>query len=578
MSQRQKRARLSRRRRAAVRALGAGGGALAAGLVPASGAQAASSGQFLVTNLNDSGPGSLRQAITDADAAAGNERIVFRSGLSGDVKLKSALPQVTTNLDIEGPGARVVTLDASAVPYVSEPRHNPVLEDQTPDTTLAISGLSMDNSADTFVLVQPYVTGVVNDDTFASDSGGAVYANGYQRSFTIENSTFSHDGTCYGRAGVEADSTTLYMVDSTVTGSPACPSGTAPPGVHLYGSPTTITGSTIAENSGGGIQSYGAGSTPLTLQDSIVADNGGSDVTDSAGPLTADFSLIKNATGLSGLGVTDITGKDPKLGALQNNGGPTDTEMPKAGSPAIDHGKAFGMGTDQRGLARTVRRAGSTLPPGGDGTDIGAVELQPPSVSRVSPATAGLGREVTITGANFTDATGVRFGGKDAVFEIEDSHHLLAAVPPGSGTVDVRVISPDGESKLGPADRFTYPLPKLMSAGLASTRRQGSKLVVVPGITLDCPMAGGQDCSGLLSGRSTVPVRPGSKRKKSVVVGGVEVRAFPGQKLELSFALNKAGMRALQRTGQLRIHIEARIVGGPERVSKTITIQAPRKR
>jgi hypothetical protein len=61
---------------------------------------------------------------------------------------------------------------------------------------------------------------------------------------------------------------------------------------------------------------------------------------------------------------------------LQNNGGPTLTIALMPGSPAIDKGKNFsGSAFDQRGtgFARTV---GNALVAGGDGTDIGAFEVQ----------------------------------------------------------------------------------------------------------------------------------------------------------------------------------------------------------
>jgi hypothetical protein len=72
-------------------------------------------------------------------------------------------------------------------------------------------------------------------------------------------------------------------------------------------------------------------------------------------------------------GVGDIIGHDPLLGALANNGGPTLTQLPGTGSPAIGgvpNGTCLlsAVTTDQRGLPR----------PGGlNGTcTIGAVEVQ----------------------------------------------------------------------------------------------------------------------------------------------------------------------------------------------------------
>ena len=67
---------------------------------------------------------------------------------------------------------------------------------------------------------------------------------------------------------------------------------------------------------------------------------------------------------------TDMTAADPQLAPLAANGGPTPTQVPADGSPAIDHGGTPATGcpaTDQRGVSR----------PQGPACDIGAVELQP---------------------------------------------------------------------------------------------------------------------------------------------------------------------------------------------------------
>ena len=88
-----------------------------------------------------------------------------------------------------------------------------------------------------------------------------------------------------------------------------------------------------------------------------------------------------------------ISGQDPKLGALADNGGPTMTHALLEGSPAIDKGKAFGESTDQRGLPRPSNFVG--IVNAADGSDIGAFELQapptppdttPPKVTSTVPA------------------------------------------------------------------------------------------------------------------------------------------------------------------------------------------------
>ena len=67
------------------------------------------------------------------------------------------------------------------------------------------------------------------------------------------------------------------------------------------------------------------------------------------------------------------------LRPLQNNGGPTLTHALMTGSPAIDKGKNFsGATTDQRGSGfdRTFDDPSIANATGGDGTDIGAFEVQ----------------------------------------------------------------------------------------------------------------------------------------------------------------------------------------------------------
>lgn len=58
---------------------------------------------FLVTRLADAGPGSLRQAILDANAASGPDEIVFLHALKGTIFVKSNLPTITDEVTIHDP-------------------------------------------------------------------------------------------------------------------------------------------------------------------------------------------------------------------------------------------------------------------------------------------------------------------------------------------------------------------------------------------------------------------------------------------------------------------------------------------
>lgn len=68
---------------------------------------------FTVTNLNNSGAGSLRQAITNANAATGADTITFN--VSGTITLLSTLPTINDPLTLNGVGQKVIISGGHAV-------------------------------------------------------------------------------------------------------------------------------------------------------------------------------------------------------------------------------------------------------------------------------------------------------------------------------------------------------------------------------------------------------------------------------------------------------------------------------
>jgi IPT/TIG domain/FG-GAP-like repeat len=67
------------------------------------------------------------------------------------------------------------------------------------------------------------------------------------------------------------------------------------------------------------------------------------------------------------------------------------------------------------------------------------------------------GTRVTITGANLADTTGVKFGSANgSSVQVISSTRVTVTSPAGTGTVDVRIVTPYGQSAITTADRFTY--------------------------------------------------------------------------------------------------------------------------
>ena len=109
----------------------------------------------------------------------------------------------------------------------------------------------------------------------------------------------------------------------------------------------------------------------------------------------------------------------------------------------------------------------------------------PPTVTSVSPSAGPLagGTSVTVTGANFTGATAVKFGGSTAMtFKVNSSSSITATSPAGSGTVDVTVATPGGTSSTSAADQFSYiAAPTVTSVSPASGPAGGGTSVSVTG-------------------------------------------------------------------------------------------------
>ena len=227
----------------------------------------------------------------------------------------------------------------------------------------------------------------------ASGKGGGIYNAG---TLTINNSTVGSSNTAGTNGGGIYNAGTANLTNDTISGNAAKSDGG---GLYNYSGTATLTNVTITNNTadsdangtgngGGGL--FGSAGT-VNVKNTIIAGN--TDLSsatkhpDCSGTLTSlGYNLIGKDTGCT---FTTQTGDqrgtsgspiDPKLGPLQNNGGPTATHALLPGSPAIDAGTNTGCPTtDQRGISR----------PQGVACDIGAYERiipKTPVIIRAFPA------------------------------------------------------------------------------------------------------------------------------------------------------------------------------------------------
>lgn len=379
MSQRQRRRREERRQthqsRSKARVLAGTGLGVGAALGMSATAEAAT---FTVSNLNDSGAGSLRQAVLDGNATAGSDSIVFQSSLSGQITLSAQL-QISGALQISGPGPNRITINAngaSRIFSIAVPLGDPV----------TISGLTLTGGStpqDGGAIRNPQsaaltVSNSVISGNRADNEGDAIYHDG-NPPLTIRNTTVSGNGiSSPGYGAVWSDDAVVTIDNSTISGN-VSRGGT---GVDILGGTAVIRNSTISGNEStlaaytGGVYVYTGGQVSFVntiVANSIGGPPGSPDLQTASGggSFTGSFSLIESQGTAAVGGSPNIFGQDPMLGPLADNGGPTPTHALLPGSPAIDQGQA--TGADQRGAPRPFNFPRIALA-GDNNADIGAYE------------------------------------------------------------------------------------------------------------------------------------------------------------------------------------------------------------
>lgn len=198
----------------------------------------------------------LRAAIQEANNVAGTDTINIKA--TGIIQLTGALPGLSSDLDINGPGARLLSVRGEGPGPIDSYRIFTVVA----NVTVNISGLTVTNG---------HATDGTTGLNINGDHGGGIRNDG---TLTLTGVTVSGNGA--GRGGGDANfggyggsGGGIYNNSGTLTVSNG-----------------TITSNVANNNSGGGIGNSGGGS--VTIKSSIVAGNAGGGAPDIGGTVQSD--------------------------------------------------------------------------------------------------------------------------------------------------------------------------------------------------------------------------------------------------------------------------------------------------
>lgn len=320
----------------------------------------------------------LREAVTIANAQDGADTINFATGLAGTITLSMGELPIISDVTVNGPTTAVIAISGNHASRIFNATAG----------SLALARLTL-----------------VNGQADGSEGGAINCLNGVTVSLNACALTNNHADNGLGGA-IFSQFSTVNLTNCTLWGNHT-DGGIGGAILNYLSSTLTVTNCTLAANRAGGASGQGGAIVnslgTAKIGNSIVASNTAATSPNIDGPVTSlGYNLIGNGVGSSGFtGSGDLVGTaaapiNPKLGAIQNYGGPTSTFSLLSGSPALDRGKRIGVTTDQRGLPRPSDDAGLVNAAGGDGSDIGAYEFQVPATIQFS-ATAFAVTESTST-------------------------------------------------------------------------------------------------------------------------------------------------------------------------------------
>lgn len=222
---------------------------------------------IVVTNCNDSGPGSYRQAV--ADAVSGTTIDLTATGCSTITLTTGDVVTSVADLTLQGPGALALSIDGGS-------HYRPI--EHTGTGALHVNDLMISNGSKYLAdghLGNPNGGCVHSQGTVSLDHAWAKYCDAGSSSTTVD----VRGGAVYGRAGVN-------LSNSTVSGSRAHSSALRAYGGGVFSAGTLVmTHSVVSGNAvsasgrhmGGGVQvgttGSGGGGNAIVKYSSIVGNS-----------------------------------------------------------------------------------------------------------------------------------------------------------------------------------------------------------------------------------------------------------------------------------------------------------------
>ena len=369
-------------------------------------------GPFTVFNNADAGTGSLRQAVVDANNTSGADTVVFDSSFTpgSTINLSSGALSITDSITINGP----VAGDANSLILDGLYQNSHIIGSNfQPGQTVTLENMTLHNGRYTGTESYGSIGGVgggaifikganliINHGNVTNNSTTQNGANGggifvVFGNMTLNQTTISGNSTMGSSAaggGISAYNGNATLNQCTVSDNSTIGANSIGGGISVADGSATLNQTTVSGNSTEGVSSKGGGvffrgftaafnQTTIVNNDSVIGGAGGLEITTGANVILSNTILSGNTTSgtegnfnksvysssltatnsLFGDPEAEITVNDgsnvidnfPKLGPLQNNGGPTLTRLPNVNSPAINAGSnsaAISFLDDQRGM------------------------------------------------------------------------------------------------------------------------------------------------------------------------------------------------------------------------------------